>query len=379
MTSLPLKIVKTLEKRKASGSFRELKFSKDAVDFSSNDYLGFAGNQKIFRRTGEILLKDSLLKNGAGGSRLLTGNHQLYPMAEAAVAAYHKAGAALIFNSGYDANLGFFSAVPGRGDAIFYDEFIHASIRDGIKLSSAKAYKFLHNDLADLDVKIKRLKKDITGEVYIVTESIFSMDGDSPDLKAFAVFAEERKCYLIVDEAHAVGVKGGGLIAETGLQDRVFARLVTFGKAIGAHGAAILGTENLRNYLINYARSFIYSTALPPHSVATIIAAYEYVEEDGAAEVFRLQKNIRYFMSEVSKLGIQNNFLKSESAIQGFVLSGNERVKMVSEKLLKKKFDVRPILSPTVPEGKERLRICLHSFNSEAEITDLLNALKEAV
>ncbi|WP_029037361.1 aminotransferase class I/II-fold pyridoxal phosphate-dependent enzyme [Salinimicrobium xinjiangense] len=376
MSSLPLKVIKSLEKRKTLGSLRHLKFSKDAVDFSSNDYLGFAGNEQIFQRAGEILKENFLFRNGSGGSRLLTGNHQLYPLAEKFVAAYHSAEAALIFNSGYDANIGFFSSVPRRGDVIFYDEFIHASIRDGIGLSAAKALKFRHNDLEDLKVKVNRLKNDIFGEVYIVTESIFSMDGDTPNLEAFAAFAEEQKLFLVVDEAHAVGVKGPGLIAEAGLQDLVFARIVTFGKALGAHGAAILGNEQLKDFLVNYARSFVYSTALPPHSVATIIAAYEFLEKDGAFEVAKLQKNLDRFKDEVSKRGFQEHFLESESAIQCCILPGNELVKEASGKLLEANFDVRPILSPTVPEHMERLRICLHSFNTEEEIHALFNALR---
>jgi 8-amino-7-oxononanoate synthase len=379
MISLPLKVVKSLEKRKSSGSLRELKFCEDAVDLSSNDYLGFAANGQIFKRAGEILEENRLLKNGSGGSRLLTGNHLLYPVAEAVIAAYHTAAAALIFNSGYDANVGFFSAVPGRGDIILYDEYIHASIRDGISLSAAKAFKFQHNDLSDLKNKISRLKNDIFGEVYIVTESIFSMDGDTPDLNALAAFAEEHKFFLIVDEAHAVGVRRRGIIAEAGLQDRVFARIITFGKAMGVHGAAILGSKELKSFLVNYARSFIYSTALPPHAVASVIAAYQHLEQDGDAEIEKLQENIRFFKAEVSKRGFQKHFLESDSAIQCCVIDGNERVKLASELLLKAKFDVRPILSPTVPTGKERLRICLHSFNSKEEIKGIFEVLKEVL
>lgn len=379
MMRLPINVVKSLEKRKATGAFRELKFSKDAVDFTSNDYLGFAGNQQIFERTGAILREYSLSKNGSGGSRLLSGNHLLYPVAEAAVAAYHKAESALIFNSGYDANLGLFSAVPRRGDAIFYDEFIHASIRDGINLSAAKAFKFKHNNLEDLKAKVDRLKHDILGEVYIVTESIFSMDGDTPDLHSFCRFASESSAHLIVDEAHSVGVQEAGFVARAGLEQQVFARIITFGKALGVHGAAIVGPEELTSFLVNYARSFIYSTALPPHSVASILAAYGHLENEGTAETGKLQENIRYFKAEVTRRGLEKHFLKSESAIHCCILPGNERVKSASKKLLEAKFDVRPILSPTVPEGKERLRICLHSFNSKEEIVNLLEVLKQVL
>ncbi|WP_324719796.1 aminotransferase class I/II-fold pyridoxal phosphate-dependent enzyme [Salinimicrobium sp. HB62] len=376
MSKIPLKVEKSLEKRKSQGSFRALKFSKDLIDFSSNDYLGFARNPGIGSRAEKLIKDFSPLKNGSGGSRLLTGNHELYAPAEEIMARFHKAEAALIFNSGYDANLGFFSAVPGKGDLIFYDELIHASIRDGIQLSAAKALKFSHNDLHDLKKKINRLKNDIFGEVYLVTESIFSMDGDSPDLHAFANFAEENGHFLVVDEAHAVGAKGAGLIAEGGLQDKVFARLVTFGKALGAHGAAIVGPTELKDYLVNFARSLIYTTALPPHSLATIIGAYLELEANGTAEVNKLQENIDFFKAEVSKMGFQEHFLESESAVHCCVVPGNEQVRKASEVITKHGFDVRPILSPTVPAGRERLRICLHSYNSKEEITGLTEVLK---
>ena len=177
--------------------------------------------------------------------------------------------------------MGFFSSVPQRGDVILYDELCHASIRDGLKMSDAKAYKFKHNDLDDLERKcqVERSRNcSQNSEIYIVTESIFSMDGDQPDLKALTSLSKELGCHLIVDEAHAFGVfgaKGEGMVQALGLENKVFARLITFGKALGCHGAAILGSAALQQYLINFARSFIYTTALPPHGVATICSAYE--------------------------------------------------------------------------------------------------------
>ncbi len=379
MSKLPLKIAKSLEKRKSQGSFRELKASTGLLDFSSNDYLGFAQSPKISKRAEEILKISAQLNNGAGGSRLLTGNHALYAQAEDMVAIFHKAEAALIFNSGYDANLGFFSAVPGKGDLILYDEVIHASIRDGIKLSPARALKFRHNDLGDIEKKIDRFKNDISGEVFLVTESIFSMDGDSPNLHAFTSFAEENNYFLIVDEAHAVGVRGAGMVAEAGLEDKVFARLVTFGKALGAHGAAILGSRDLKDYLVNFARSLIYSTALPPHALATVIAAYEEYQSAGALEVKKLEENMKFFKAEVSKRGFQEHFLDSDSAILCCIIPGNEKVKLASLELAENGFDVRPILSPTVHAGKERLRICLHSYNRREDIEQILEVLKKVL
>src|SRR5690606_16899740 len=239
---------------------------------------GFSKSQKIFENSLKLLAKGNI-QNGATGSRLLSGNHSLYDEVEDMLCDYHKTEAALVFNSGYDANIGFFSSVPQRGDIIFYDEFIHASIRDGIKMSNARAYKFKHNDIQDLRAHIERsLKVNNEGsELYIVTESVFSMDGDSPNLNTLVNICEKYSCHLMVDEAHAVGVfgkNGIGLLQEMGIQDKVFARIITFGKALGCHGAAVLGNMELKDYLVNFARSFIYTTALPPHSLATILSAY---------------------------------------------------------------------------------------------------------
>jgi 8-amino-7-oxononanoate synthase len=352
------------------------------IDFASNDYLGFAGNAELFSKTQRILEEYNILQNGATGSRLLSGNHKLYPIAEKQIADFHKADAALIFNSGYDANIGFFSAIPQKGDFIFYDELAHASIRDGIRMSNAKAYKFNHNDLEDLKKKLNIITAEANSEIYIVTESVFSMDGDSPDLKAFSNFAKDGNYHLVVDEAHSVGVsgeKGKGLVQDLGLEKMVFARIVTFGKALGVHGAVILGSELLEQYLVNFSRSFIYTTALSPHSLAAIIASYERLEKfesvEFNSELKILQENILFFRSEVNRLNLKQHFLESTSAIHCCIVSGNDEVKNIANQIQNKGFNVKAILSPTVPQGKERLRFCLHSYNSKEEIKDLLELL----
>lgn len=378
---LPEKLEKKIRLRLKENSLRTLKEEQKLIDFSSNDYLGFSDSEVIFRAAGEILAERNILQNGSGGSRLLTGNFALFQETEDVLAQFHNAGSALIFNSGYDANLGLFSTVPQKNDLVFFDELIHASIRDGIKLGPAQAFKFKHNDLEDLSEKVNRLKKKCpNADVYIVTESVFSMDGDSPDLTSFAEFATENNFFLIVDEAHATGVvgkQGEGMVQELGLEGQVFARILTFGKAIGCHGAAILGSPELKQFLINFARSFIYTTALPPHTVATILAAYEAFQKDvPIPEIQKLKENIEFFGLEIRRQSLDLFFIQSNSAIHTCILPGNEKVKNISEKLKSEGFDVRPILSPTVPKGKERLRICLHSHNSEEEITRLLQNLK---
>lgn len=382
MHKFPLKLEKSLENRKQQNAFRELGSSNNLIDFASNDYLGFAGNSELFSKTQRILEEYNILQNGATGSRLLSGNHKLYPIAEKQIADFHKADAALIFNSGYDANIGFFSAIPQKGDLIFYDELAHASIRDGIRMSNAKAYKFNHNDLEDLKKRLNIITAEATSEIYIVTESVFSMDGDSPDLKAFANFAEERNYHLVVDEAHAVGVsgeKGKGLVQNLGLEKMVFARIITFGKALGVHGAVILGSDLLVQYLVNFSRSFIYTTALSPHSIAAIIASYENLEKYDSSEfnseLKLLQENILFFRSEVDRHYLQEYFIKSSSAIHACIVSGNDEVKNIANQIQNKGFNVKPIISPTVPQAKERLRFCLHSYNSKEEIKNLLELL----
>ncbi|WP_010227553.1 aminotransferase class I/II-fold pyridoxal phosphate-dependent enzyme [Gillisia marina] len=381
MHKFPLKLEKKLLERKHQNAFRELGSSNNLIDFASNDYLGLAGNSEIFSRTQKILEKHGMLLNGATGSRLLSGNHKLYSLAEKQIADFHNAEKALIFNSGYDANIGFFSAIPQKGDFIFYDELVHASIRDGIRMSNAKAYKFKHNDVEDLQKKLSLIIKESNSEVYIITESVFSMDGDSPDIKAFVNFTEKGNYHLVIDEAHAVGVfgeNGRGLVQDLGLEKRIFARIVTFGKALGVHGAVILGSDLLVQYLVNFCRSFIYTTALSPHSIAAIIASYEALEMLEASKISKLkqlQENIEFFMTEIQRFKLQQYFINSNSAIHCCIVSGNDEVKNIADKIQNKGVNVKPILSPTVPKGAERLRFCLHSFNSKEEIRDVLELL----
>ncbi|MBO0590845.1 pyridoxal phosphate-dependent aminotransferase family protein [Cellulophaga sp. E16_2] len=383
MASFPEKLSKKLEDRRGANSLRVLPAQQLLIDFSSNDYLGFAKNTTIFEGVIALLKEKNLKFNGATGSRLISGNYGLYAEVEDAIAEFHAADTALVFNSGYDANVGFFSAIPQRGDYIFYDEHIHASIRDGIALSTAKGYKFKHNNLQDLQRVINRVialerNQGAEVEVYVVTESVFSMDGDSPDLVAFANFCEKHKFRFVVDEAHALGVfgkEGQGLVAELNIAHLVFAQIVTFGKGLGCHGAAILGSVQLKEYLVNFSRSFIYTTGLPPHSLATIYLAYEQLAKTNS--LLELKNNITYFKEQLTNLEIKEAFIPSNSPIQCCVISGNEKVKNLASVLQNNNFGVKAILSPTVAKGQERLRFCLHSYNTKQEIADVLKILKK--
>ncbi|CAM1345957.1 aminotransferase class I/II-fold pyridoxal phosphate-dependent enzyme [Tenacibaculum crassostreae] len=371
----PKKLHQKLQQRIAQNSLRSLGEENSLIDFSSNDYLGFAKSEVIFDKTHEYLLENTLKINGATGSRLLSGNHNLYTIVEKELNTVHKTEASLLFNSGYDANLGFFSSVPQRGDIILYDEFIHASIRDGIQLSNAKPYKFKHNNIEELEKLITRhseLVSESHSSIYVVTESVFSMDGNSPDLTTMSQLIKKyTNTYLIVDEAHALGVFNYGLIQELNLEKEIFARIMTFGKGLGCHGAAILGSQQLIDYLVNFARSFIYTTGLSPHALTTIKIAYEELTTTDSKE--KLQENTQHFILESKRLKL--NFIESNSAIQCCVIPGNEKVKNIAAQLQKEGFNVKPILSPTVAENHERLRFCLHSYNSREEITDVLEKL----
>lgn len=359
-----------LGERRAAGSFRQLKTSKHLTDFSSNDYLGFARSSELKDLFQKALKNYPNTFLGATGSRLLAGNDSFTEALEKEIAAFHLAPAALIFNSGYDANLGLLSCLPQRHDTILTDQLVHASIIDGARLSYAKRHTFKHNDLNDLEQKLQRS----SGNIYIVVESVYSMDGDEAPLEEICDLAERYHAVVFVDEAHAVGIfgqQGRGLVVEKGLSSRVFARTITFGKALGTHGAAILGSELLRNYLVNFARSFIYSTAASFTSHLATSLAYGFLKQTNHQS--NIQKRIAFFKRIVST---SERLIPSRSPIQMLVLPGNQQAKNAATNLQKQGFDIRPILSPTVQIGSERLRICLHNHNTFEDIEALAHSLK---
>jgi 8-amino-7-oxononanoate synthase len=424
----PPNLVQKLEARKDQGAYRTLRLSALSMDFCSNDYLGIAKSR--------MLTHDPGLSSGSTGSRLLAGNYPLLNMVEEEIAAFHQAEAALIYNSGYDANLGLLSCVPQKGDTILYDSLSHASIRDGIRLSFAQSYSFQHNDLEDLEKKLKSVfwKEDDTsrgvvsaepgtserridpaprGSIYVVTESLFSMDGDFCPLDEIVALCTRYSAHLIIDEAHATGVvgaKGEGLVQHRGLQDACFARIHTFGKALGCHGAVILGSSLLKDYLINFSRSLIYTTALPPASAGLIRAAYGLFPgmEDQRAHLRKLAEQFQAAIlpyqrigggasSDVERRAASDVELRASSGvehraasgaerraaesspIQAVIIPGNEAVKSVAAQLQEAGLDVRPILYPTVPKDAERLRIVLHAFNTHEEVELLVNLLRKKV
>ncbi|HTR29041.1 MAG TPA: 8-amino-7-oxononanoate synthase [Puia sp.] len=352
-----------LNERRGDGSLRHLRLAEGKIDFCSNDYLGIVTND---------LLATHKLPHGSTGSRLLAGNYALAEQTERAVADFHQAEAGLLFNSGYDANLGVLSCIPKRGDTILYDQLSHASIRDGIRLSFAHSFAFAHNDSADLERRLRSAGTGGAARIFVVTESVFSMDGDLAPLERILDLCHRYGAHLILDEAHATGVigrSGEGLAQDLGLQGKCLARIHTFGKAVGCHGAIVMGSERLRQFLINFCRPLIYTTALPPTAVQAVADAYR-LFPSMHAERTRLQQLIDRFRGAA----IRYERLNSGTPIQVVLVPGNTTARELAVRLQQAGMDIRPILYPTVPRGGERLRIVIHSFNTQTEI-DRLTAL----
>ncbi len=371
MNNLESSLAKQLALREKEGSRRYLKPDQHGlIDFTSNDYLGLARSSELFAEIEQKINAVKSKSNGATGSRLLSGNSDYAEHVEKKLAHILKSEAALVFNSGYATNLSVLSSIPQRGDTILYDEFAHACMKDGARLSLAKRFNFRHNDLNDLESKIKLA----TGKIFIAIESIYSMDGDQCPLKELVTLSEKYGASIILDEAHSTGVlgnDGAGLAVLLGVEKKIDIRIYTFGKGMGIHGACVVGSSTLKEYLINFARPFVYTTALPQHSLVSIECAFNFVKKNIGLQN-ELTERVNHFLLELNKAGETS---KSKSSIQSILIGGNERTKKVAASLQQKGFDVRPILSPTVPKETERLRICLHTFNSNDEISNLIQTL----
>lgn len=359
------KLSDKLSKRKQANALRTLTLPDNRlIDLYSNDYLGLA-SQPLDQPYMVMRL------GGATGSRLISGNMAVAEQAEADLAKWLQAEEALIFSSGYAANVGLIGCIADRGDTIVYDAKCHASIRDAIKLSNALSYKFKHNDIEDFESKLKLAK----GDIYVVVESIYSMDGDEAPLDKISTISGKHGANLIVDEAHAIGVygeAGSGKCAEYGISKHVFARVVGFGKAIGYHGGAVAGSKALKEYLVNHARSFIYTTGMPAHYYELLgngIRMCKRADEERE----NLVGLIGYFKEQMSSYP----FLNVNSPIQSLLVGGNNETKQLAKAINERGIACKAILYPTVPEGSERIRFVIHSFNTEDEIDQLKKALEE--
>jgi 8-amino-7-oxononanoate synthase len=367
---VPSSLVNALRLRTEEGSLRSLAPVVHGIDLCSNDYLGLA------RRLGEVCATppEGLASLGATGSRLVSGSTVAHEELEEFLACFHSTEAALLFGSGFEANLGVLGSLGGRNDTVLYDELVHASMRDGIRLSLARSYSFRHNDLDDLRRKIALAK----GDCFIAVESVYSMDGDFAPLEELCALCKATGAHLIVDEAHATGVfgeQGEGLVQAAGLADSVFARIHTFGKALGYRGACVVGSFELKEFLVNFARPFVYSTAVDLFSLQCIRRAYELMAT-ARAERSALRQLVATWR-ELTAGYPHVSFMQSDTPIQGVLVSGNRAAVSLEHELRSAGLFVRAIRSPAVPVGQERLRVCLHSFNRIPQLGELISFVEQ--
>lgn len=333
------------------------------VNLSSNNYLGFADNKKITEDfLNEVGGKYSF---GSASARLLTGTLPVYKELEDLISQLFRKEKTLLFNSGYHANVGINSCIAGKGDVIFSDKLNHASIIDGMRLSEGKFFRFPHKNMEALEKLLTRERKNFNNAI-IVSESVFSMDGDIADIEKLVELKEKFNCILVLDEAHAFGVfgqNGLGVTEKLGITDKVDLIVGTFGKAIGSMGAFATGSQTLVDYLTNKARSFIFSTALPPIN----IAFSKWIIENKLPQT--LEKRQR-MLSIGQKAG-------SESHIIPVIIGGNKETVDTCEILFHNGFFTLPIRPPTVPEGTSRLRLSLTTDITEKELFDAISLAKQ--
>lgn len=354
-----------------AGKARQL---AQSIDFSSNDYLSLARSPEARERFVRRIERGVWL--GSTGSRLLDGDSDAHTALESRLATHFHAPSALLFTSGYDANVSLLTTLPQPGDVVVYDALIHASVHDGMRASRAKHfYPFAHNDPRALDAVLGSLPA--AGNVFLVLESVYSMDGTVCSLSALLNVFErripcaEKRCAL-VDEAHAVGVygeNGAGLVAALGLVDRVEVRLVTFGKALGCAGAAVLCRPLWREYLVNYARPLIYSTSLAPTGVAAIDTMLDLVCDQKRQHALHTAVYAMY-----AALG--RDVPRAALPPSPIVPVRTKHAWRLAAHLQAAGFLVRPVGYPTVPCGEERIRVCIHAHNSLQEIAALAQAIR---
>ena len=371
-----------LEERGKQGLLRKLKpaalrfdgkihfGSREYIDFSSNDYLGLSGHPKLKKAAIEAVDKFGL---GACASRLLSGDSEIFHLLEEAIAKFKGKEAALIFNCGYQANIGIISTLFTRGDCIFSDRLSHASIIDGMLLSQAKIFRFHHNDCQHLESLLEK-ERNKFGNALIITESIFSMDGDRAPLKELVRLKEKHNCQIMVDEAHATGVfgeNGSGLVEEEGLSEKIDLIMGTFSKALAGFGAYLATSKSIVDYLVNTCRSFIYSTALPPVLIACNLASLELIKDEPHRRktLLIMAKMLR------DKLEEKGFYVKGSSQIIPLILGDNLRALKFANKIQDQGYWVLPVRPPTVPAGEARLRLSLSYYHNEETLNKLIDVI----
>lgn len=372
-----------LEALRSAGLYRELRRvenqqgpilridGREAINFSSNNYLGVANHPALAEAAKQAIDRYGC---GSGASRLISGNMTLHEELESRLAQFKGTEAALVFNSGFQANTGILAALAGEGDVILSDQLNHASIIDGCRLSRAQTLVYAHGNLDQLEANLKNARH--ARRRLIVTESIFSMDGDEAPLTEIVDLAERYDAMVMVDEAHATGVfgsAGAGVVSKHGLGDRVSVQMGTLGKALGGFGAYVAGSRPLRELLINRCRSFIFTTALPPAIMAMAIAAIDLVEREPERRE-RLWENCRLLSDGLKRLGY--GFKDFQSPIVPLIVGSAENCMKLSQRLLEHGVFVQGIRPPTVPPGTSRLRITVMATHERRHIEKALEAFQ---
>lgn len=347
---------------------------QSAINFSSNDYLGLARDERLQEAAIEAIRQYG---TGSTASRLVCGTNALMHTLEESLANFKQAEAALVFNSGYQANVSILQAILEAGDWVFCDKLNHASLMDGCLLSGARWTRYRHLDLQHLEDRLK--KAPTHAKKWIVTDSVFSMDGDYPDLLALVEIAEQYGALVMVDEAHATGLYGdkrsSGLCEQFGLSDRIALQMGTFSKALGGAGAYVAGSRLMIDTLVNKARGFIYSTAQPPAMIGAALKAIEVVQQDSSLKN-RLWENVACFEQLATAAGLDSRLsLPLRSAILPLLIGNDRETLQVSQALLDAGYFVQGIRPPTVPPGTARLRIALSAAHTQPQIEGLIGAL----
>ena len=385
-TTLEERLQAVLANRDRGGELRRLQprwgvsgQAASSADFFSNDYLGFARSHTLHQTIMAACAQLAPPYNGATGSRLLSGHSEPMEALEGQLATFFKSQACLVFSSGYQANLSVFSTLPQRGDVVWYDAHIHASVKDGVRLGYAEYHAFSHNDVDHLTRQLRAGKNKARGKQYVAVEAIYSMHGDACPLAEVRTVCQQHDALLILDEAHSTGVcgeKGRGMGCEHDPEDPTMIRIHTFGKALGVQGACVASSQIVKEYLVNYARPFIYTTAPSPCVTTSISCALSHLEERPELRE-QLGDNVRFFGAHAKNLP-EEMYKFSSSPIQSFAVPTPAACRRVSRALLREGLCVWPILSPTVRKGQEHLRVCLHAFNTEGEMKKLLKVLTHA-
>ena len=345
---------------------------KEYIDFSSNDYLGLSGHPKLIEESKKALDK---FGTSSSASRLMSGDLDIHHRLEENIAQFKNKEAALVFNSGYQANLGIISSLYATNDCIFSDRLNHASIIDGIRLSQAKLFRFQHNDTEHLELLLRK-ERNKFNKALIITESVFSMDGDKAPLRELVQLKERYNCEIFVDEAHATGIfgkDGSGVVEEQALSGKVDFIMGTFGKALGGFGAYLATSRIIVEYLINTCRSFIYSTALPAAIIAGNLAAIELIREEPGRRQ-KLLESAAYFRDTLKKKGFQ---ARGSSQIVPLILGDNLRAIEFANRLREKGYWVLPVRPPTVPAGESRLRFSLTVYHDNDTLERLIEDIGE--